>query len=181
MRKKIITNELLQAYAIEIIKTEGLEACSMRNLAKKAGIAVGTLYNYYDSHQKLLADVFNSSWEQTIKRLSDSYNLRKTPEENVAVYCKILFEEIRERKGLGKEVIKPDTNILSNNAPYFELMDKLTDSLKNIIKHGESNKNLPDSTIDMISKWAFLAVMSQIQNPDVSEEDFIQQLCRRFL
>ncbi len=181
MRKKIITKEMLQTYALEIIKSEGLEACSMRNLAKKAKIAVGTLYNYYDSHQKLLTDVFNSSWEKTIKRLNDSYNIRKTPEENITVYYKILLEEIRDRKGLGKEVVKPDINVLSNNAPYFELVRVLTNSLKNIIKHGDHNKNLSDNNIDMISKWAFLAVMSQIQNPDVSEEEFIRQLCKRFL
>ena len=181
MRKKIVTKQDLQKYAAEIIKDHGLDECTMRNLAAKSGIAVGTLYNYYPSREKLLNDVFTASWAETISKLKRILDTDLNPEEKIAEYCNTIFDEINDRNGLGKEVVVNDANLLSGTSPYYDLLNELVTLLKSIIVQSQNNKDLPEATLLMLSKWVLLAIISHIPNNHENREIFIDQLCIRFL
>jgi len=49
--------------AKDIATEEGLSKLNIRAVAKKAGIAVGTVYNYYPSKIELLSEVIEDFWE----------------------------------------------------------------------------------------------------------------------
>lgn len=55
MRKKndTLRSTLLDA-ARQIADTEGLEAVNIRSLAGKAGVAAGTVYNYFSDKDEIL-------------------------------------------------------------------------------------------------------------------------------
>lgn len=48
-QKKQLTNEAILKNAIELFQSDGYDKTSMRAIAQKSGIAVGTLYNYYQT------------------------------------------------------------------------------------------------------------------------------------
>ena len=181
MRKKIVTKKDLQKYAAEIIKSRGLDECTMRNLAARSGIAVGTLYNYYPSREKLLNDVFTASWAETISNLKRILDTDLSPKKKISEYCNTIFEEINNRQGLGKEVIINDANLLADTSPYHDLLDELVTILKSIIAESQSNKDLPEETLLMLSKWVLLAIISHVPNKHENKEVLINQLSIRFL
>lgn len=59
----IVTNkdEIMQACR-KIASQEGLSAVNMRSVAKECGIALGTLYNYYEDKDALLLAAVHSVW-----------------------------------------------------------------------------------------------------------------------
>ena len=63
------TNKILQA-STEILKKVGEKEFSMRMVAKKAKISVGTIYNYYPNKEELLKAVAKKEGEVVIKDLS---------------------------------------------------------------------------------------------------------------
>ena len=67
MRKKDDTlhDTLLEA-ARQIADTEGLEAVNIRSLAGKAGVATGTVYNYFTNKDGILLALTEEYWKQTL-------------------------------------------------------------------------------------------------------------------
>lgn len=55
--------------AEEVFAAHGLQAARMEDIAARAGVAVGTLYNYFDDRQKLLLALFERRHAQLLERL----------------------------------------------------------------------------------------------------------------
>lgn len=70
---KIIKNikENIIIAAIELFESDHYEAVDMKMIAKKSGIAVGTLYNYYSNKRDLFSIAFDESWKKTISKLEE--------------------------------------------------------------------------------------------------------------
>lgn len=61
LREKII------AKTREILFSQGLEAVTVRNVSKELSIAPGTIYNYFQSKEVMLASVFLEDWMDLLK------------------------------------------------------------------------------------------------------------------
>ena len=62
MHHNVTSKEKLLLAAKELAKTEGLSALQMRSLASAAGVAVGSVYNYFPNKNALLTAVVASIW-----------------------------------------------------------------------------------------------------------------------
>ena len=60
MHPNVPSKEKLLLAATELAKTEGLSALQMRSLASAAGVAVGSVYNYFPNKNALLTAVVAS-------------------------------------------------------------------------------------------------------------------------
>lgn len=68
---KLIENlrERILADARQTLTDEGYRALSMRGLARRAGVAPGTLYNYFSSKDELVATIALADWRQVTSRM----------------------------------------------------------------------------------------------------------------
>lgn len=73
MRKKDenLRNIILDL-AREIISTAGPEAVNIRKIAEKAGIATGTIYNYYAGKDEILLALTEEYWRDTLLGMNDA-------------------------------------------------------------------------------------------------------------
>ncbi|RYM92319.1 TetR family transcriptional regulator [Bifidobacterium animalis subsp. lactis] len=62
MNTQVTSREAMLAAARDIVRTQGLQAISMRKLAQKCGISVGSVYNYFPSKSDLLSACVQSVW-----------------------------------------------------------------------------------------------------------------------
>lgn len=62
MHPNVTSKEKLLLAAKEVAKKEGLSALQMRSLASAAGVAVGSVYNYFPNKNALLTEVVSSIW-----------------------------------------------------------------------------------------------------------------------
>ena len=84
--------------AKEIALTEGIIKIDIRSVAKRCGIASGTVYNYFPSKGDLLAAVIEDFWEdafQNINWKSFAYNSFFT---NLEKMYNILYEYLNKFK-----------------------------------------------------------------------------------
>lgn len=71
MRKKDETlREKLLSLAREAAEAEGLESIAIRDIAKKAGVASGTVYNYFASKDEILLALTEEYWKQTLLEMT---------------------------------------------------------------------------------------------------------------
>ncbi len=68
MNPGITSKEAILQACREITAEQGLSALSTRAVAKKCGIALGTLYNYYGGKDELLLATVESVWQDILHR-----------------------------------------------------------------------------------------------------------------
>ncbi len=79
MRRKDETlRDTLLCLARSIADTEGIDAVNIRTIAQRAGIATGTMYNYFSNKDELLLALTEEYWKQTFLEMrtavaSDSF------------------------------------------------------------------------------------------------------------
>jgi len=65
MKKECTSKEELLAVTLKLAETEGVSAVNMRDVAAKCGVALGTVYNYYESKEDLMLAAMEKFWYNT--------------------------------------------------------------------------------------------------------------------
>lgn len=81
-----------------IADTEGIHAVNIRAIAAKAGVATGTVYNYFANKEELLLALTEEYWRQTLSEMDDSIRAGPFYEQlqDIFSYLKI---QIRQSAG----------------------------------------------------------------------------------
>lgn len=70
MRRKDDTmRDTLLSCARSTADSDGIDALSIRSIAKKAGVATGTVYNYFSSKDEILLALTEEYWKQTLSEM----------------------------------------------------------------------------------------------------------------
>lgn len=63
MNKTITSQELILSVAKEIVLEFGLQGLNIRDVAKKCGVSVGSIYNYFPTKSDLIVATIESVWK----------------------------------------------------------------------------------------------------------------------
>jgi len=74
--KKAIRNRIVKA-ALNLFQTKGFEGTTTRAIAKKAGIAEGTVFNYFRTKEDIALHFFEQEVSQAIAAVRADHRLRK--------------------------------------------------------------------------------------------------------
>lgn len=75
IRKRIVTA------ALSLFQTKGFDATTTKAIARKAGIAEGTVFNYFKSKEDIALHFFEQEVDQAISAVRENPRLRKAPLE----------------------------------------------------------------------------------------------------
>lgn len=67
------------------------EKFSIRALSAKAGIAIGTIYNYFPAKENIIAAVMSEDWRKTLDRM----DLASEEAEDLREGCRAFYRELR--------------------------------------------------------------------------------------
>lgn len=120
--------------AFELFGEYGYKETDMKKIAKKVGIAVGTLYNYYSNKKELFISVFKKSWENTFLRLDSMLKEEMDSKVKIKKLVEILYDEISRRKGLGGELIKENILTEKNSKELVFVTEGLSQRIQGLLK-----------------------------------------------
>lgn len=181
MARKVISKEELLDIARRIIEDEGVKACSVRRLSKKAGIGTGTIYNYFPSQKEFLQDLFFMSWSETIANLEPILDLNVSPADKIKEFAFKLKKDIVARKGIGKElygVERFNSDICESHRVIFN--DIISIIYRTIIE-SDININKPEEKLQMVSRWILMIIINSIITADTPLKDVVEEINYRFL
>lgn len=132
---KILVNmdEVIFKFAKELFYEKGYEQVSMRDISKRSGIAVGTLYNYYSNKKELYISVLEKSWEDTFEKLDVILKKDSDEKERIKDSIKTIYDEILDRKCMGIQVRK--TKHLKDEESIINLEKRIKLNLKQVFKN----------------------------------------------
>ncbi|PKM83268.1 MAG: TetR/AcrR family transcriptional regulator [Firmicutes bacterium HGW-Firmicutes-14] len=155
----------------ELFYDKGFKDTNISQVAKAAGIGVGTFYNYYSSKEELFIEIYIKENEDLKKRLFESLDLNDDP---VTLVIKLVTQNISQMNS--NRILKEWYNkeLFSKLEKYFyekggfESIDKLARSGKEelIKKWKAEGKIRDDIDDDMIS-----AIFDSITYIDIHKND----------
>lgn len=139
LKEKILTN------AMDLFNDFNYKDVTMNGIAKKTGIAVGTLYNYYPNKKELFVDVFKMSWEETFIKLDAIMDKNIAFREKLDSFIEVLYLETVNRKGLGRELLKIDAFKFTENGA-FGIRKEMYKRMEDIIEGIKKEENISINT-----------------------------------
>lgn len=159
MRVNVITKEEIIDVAEKIIKEEGISKCSMRRLSRELDIATGTMYNYYESRDTLLLDVFEISWKRTLHEIIENIDESVLPLEQIKGVITVVQRDVKNRNGLGKEIVRFRINEKGGKG-HLDLRGALRTIFCGIL-----SKIIDDDNKCMIvSRWIVLILIDKLEH-----------------
>lgn len=89
-----------------IFEKDGFAQADMRSIAEAAGIAVGTLYNYYSNKNELFSMVLYRMWQRTVERVDAAANEKGDPWIRLRRLETALIESMDQSRCLGLRIIE---------------------------------------------------------------------------
>ncbi len=169
---KIIENakeSIFQASKEELISNPS--SFSMRKVAKKTHLAVGTLYRYFPDKMNLIAEVLLDDWNEVYKEKEEALKSIKDFQEILSLIQELLSQFKKKYEGL-----------FSLNKKYegihdfFRLHLVLVQQLKKLFQSGLETLNMPKN--DQRDEMIVEMILLQIRNPNISVENLNHMIAK---
>ncbi len=172
---------LLIDKAISQVKLGGFTSLTMESLAQEAGIAVGTLYKYFDSKASLCLEVFRVATEKEVTIIDDISKEDGSPNERlgkaITTFSRRAIHSQQQAFALIFEPINPlvekeRLNYRKTYALIFEEMIKEGIESKEFI---DQSTHLAATAIVGIIAEVLIRPLSQLESK-YAEDQFIEQI-----
>jgi AcrR family transcriptional regulator len=146
--KKDKTRKQILAAALELFRTKGLEATTTRQISKKAGIAEGTLFNYFKTKEDLALYFFQKETDELIAWYRANKHLAKAslPEKLFAIIHRQLEYITPYEDFIGAVVfrsLQPNSKLSPLSLESQEIRIKYLRFIREVLAEAEAEGELP--------------------------------------
>lgn len=127
---------LLDAAEVELAQA-GYAAASMQSIAARAGVSVGTLYNYFKDKEDLVAELMATRRTRLAARLDDVLAAPGTFEERLHRLVRTVFAHFDEHRAFLRVSLHLDQSIVKRKLTKNLLDEKFEQVLAQGVKDGQ--------------------------------------------
>ncbi len=159
---KIIKNleQSLLDTAKRIIEQEGYSALSMRRLADECHVALGTIYNYIEGKDKIVAMLMATDWKITIEQMTKAQESKDFVKGYGLIYDAIL-EFCNKNMRTWTDYAKQGGTYMANSEMHRRLQDQVAGHVKALLKN-TGNDDLCKCTLLLAETVVAAAVQTNI-------------------
>jgi AcrR family transcriptional regulator len=153
-QNKEATRRRIVAAALSLFQTKGFEATTTKAIARKAGIAEGTVFNYFPTKEDIALHFFDEEVEHAIAAVRQNRRLRKAPLEEklfALVHAQLEFLAPHERF-IGAALVhalRPASRMGPFSQRTHEIRRRYVDFVQELIE-----ASLPKTHRSPITWWA---------------------------
>ncbi|MES0489009.1 MAG: TetR/AcrR family transcriptional regulator [Leptospirales bacterium] len=154
-KKSEQTKAIVMETALELFRAEGFAETTMRQIAKKAGIALGTIYIYFKSKEELVLEYYQKVQQELLLQTSvdtqkKPYRLEVGLKDFFYLQFKMLEKDKKFLSALASAAATPDNPVSPFGKEskhirklHMEMLKKIVDNSKTKI-HPKVQKELPE-------------------------------------
>ncbi len=178
--------ELIREAAVKVIAQEGFYNTKIFKIAEEAGVAVGTIYNYFDSKDQILEYIFNVEFTKRINLLEELKNKKMSIKNKLKIFIEKHFKEIKENLDTAQILVRekefPKSSEFSAILNYLnEIPLLMEDMLDKAVKNGEIKNQNTAITAGLIFGALQGVVEKALRTNDIKLLDAADQEVIRFI
>ncbi len=133
-RLRAAASDAILEAAEEVAAERGIEETSIAAIAKRAGVAVGTLYNYFPDREGILSALFKSRRGSMVPRVVDAAKAHAHHpfERRLTYFVRDVMAAYEERRSFIRVALDADRSMPNVKDPRSTLMTAFTEALEKI-------------------------------------------------
>jgi TetR/AcrR family fatty acid metabolism transcriptional regulator len=162
-RERADKHDLILEAAIEVFAEKGFHHARIADIARRAGVADGTIYLYFRNKDDVLLTIFEEKMGILIAGVRDALAGVADPLEKVRIFALYHFRQVRDHRALA-EVLQIELR-LSNKFLKEYRPEKLWEYLgvfAGIVREGQESGVIRPELDPFVLMWAFFGAMDEI-------------------
>lgn len=155
--------QILKA-AVEVFAERGFHRTRVSDIAKRAGVAYGLIYHYFDSKDDVLNSVFEENWAVFLKVLRDlEVNEELPAPDKLASIAALLIDALQVAPGIIQVIIQEVSR--SDRFVHSEKVDAFTQAfgvVRAIIEGGQRRGELEPEIDPQVGAYIFFGALETI-------------------
>jgi len=186
-RARETTRQALLEAAEQTFAEQGIEGARIEDIAARAGIAVGTFYNYFQDRDDLLTALAAARRETLVERLDAAAAATKGEpwQAQLLGFLRALLEHLESHRRFFSIILQAETR-LSSRPPFGSAMDEVYERAERLIRRGirlgilrrDEMDLLPSLLVGMLRA---VLIRDRHVKPGTPLPDLAVPLCRLFL
>jgi AcrR family transcriptional regulator len=143
-RKKLATRERIRAAASELFARRGFAAATMRQIAKRAHVGLGTLFNYAEDKRDLVFLIFNEELNATTDVALAAPRPRDAPLEQLMAVFRAHYRWLAAQPELARILLQELTFYSSGKqaATFLGIRKRLIDGLEALVRAAQRARRI---------------------------------------
>lgn len=151
------TYENIYNAAMSLVEKEGFKNITVRKICEKAGVSIGSFYNYFNSKEDILNEIFKKADNFFLNVVANNLDGENAKEKIVKFF--IYYAEYCKRDKLDQ--LKQIYN--TSNPMFIKKGRPMQEVLKKVVEEGiEKGELITDMTPDEVVKFFFIALRGVI-------------------
>ncbi len=155
--------QILRA-AVEVFAERGFHRTRVSDIAKKAGVAYGLIYHYFDSKDHVLNCIFEENWAIFLKILRDyQVNPETTAPQKLSAIAALLIDAYQVAPSTIQVIIQEISR--SDRFIHAEKVSAFTEAfglVKEIIAQGQERAEIRDGIDPEVAAYVFFGALETI-------------------
>jgi TetR/AcrR family fatty acid metabolism transcriptional regulator len=158
------TKARIRKAAIEVIAEEGFFNTRMQDVADRAQLAVGTIYNYFSSKDEVLSYIFKYEIQRRMKSISELKEQKLSTRRFLKKFLDRHFLTLRENPNLGRVLVREkEFSRAKDNNEIKENMNSLIKMLEDIFVEGINKAEIMDINAHLMAVYFFGSMQGIIE------------------
>jgi len=161
--KRTDKRRLITDAAVEVFAQKGFHQARVSDIARRAGVADGTIYLYFKNKEDLLLSIFEEKMDFLLTSLAEALDGVEDPMERIRCFARFHFEQVRTNRSAA-EVLQVELR-LSNKFLKEYRPEKLWAYLGvfgQIVREGQACGLFREQVDPFLMSWAFFGAMDEL-------------------
>jgi len=155
--------ELITEAAVEVFAERGFRQARVSDIARRAGVADGTIYLYFKNKEDLLLSIFEEKMDYLLSGLRIALAETEDPAERVRHFARFHFRQVQENRSAA-EVLQVELRLSHKFLKEYrpEKLWAYLGIFGQIVREGQA-KGVFRADIDhFVGMWAFFGALDEI-------------------
>lgn len=176
--KETPKRDIILNAAIKVFAEKGYYSCRTLDISGEAGVAYGSLYQYFKSKEEILLSIFHENWDFLLKRMEEINRTVNDPFEKLLALFSFIFQRYQRYPNLMKVLIMELPRLKQFYSPenwmnYNRFLTGLADIFLEGQKKGIFRKAFSPLIAAFVIHGAVdMTIRQYVTNPDFNPEEF---------
>jgi TetR/AcrR family fatty acid metabolism transcriptional regulator len=170
--------------AIKVFAAKGYHSCRTLDISKEAGVAYGSLYQYFKSKDDILLSIFWENWNFLLRKMEKMNMSTDSPTDKLLGIFDFIFKNYQHNPDLMKVMIMdvPRLNKFYTSESQ-ELYYRFFIGLAKIFSEGQAKELFDKGISPIIASFVMygavdMTVRQYVYNPDFDNKNFPLEVAR---
>lgn len=175
-KEAFIKKDLIIKHSIEILSTKGYFNTTTRMIAKKSGIAVGTIYTYFKNKEAIIDEIFQMEFHKRTEYLEKLNQKNISSIEKFHQFLDFHFDLLVKDPALSKVLIQESTNPeLQTIEGIQKFIQQLPGFFQKILDEGIKKGEIRSLDSSITAYIIFGNIRGIVLNTELSKSEFAIQ------